>query len=154
MTDPARDPAPGSLFRPGVLAGQRILVTGGGTGLGRAMTERFVALGADCYICGRRESVVRETAAALSPVIPVAVIGTDEVRRGWRIRPRKVRVRFGSPLRFPRVDSPSRELAGAVTDRIWPCIALQWQWLGGEVEGAPALPEAEPVPFLRRASGG
>ena len=89
-----------------------------------------------------------------APVLPVAVLGTDEVRRGWRIRPRKVRVRIGSPLTFPRVESPSRELAGAVTDRIWPCIALQWQWLGGEVEGAPALPEAEPVPFLRRASGG
>src|SRR3954447_4278123 len=65
-----------------------------------------------------------------APVVPVAVIGTESVRRGWRIRPHKVRVRCGSPLRFPAVDSPSRHLAGAVTDRIWPCVMLQWEWLG------------------------
>ena len=34
------------MFKPDLLAGQRILVTGGGTGLGRAMTEKFLALGA------------------------------------------------------------------------------------------------------------
>ena len=54
------------MFQPDLFAGKRILVTGGGTGLGRAMTERFVALGADCYICGRREAVVRETAEELT----------------------------------------------------------------------------------------
>jgi glycerol-3-phosphate dehydrogenase (NAD(P)+) len=61
----------------------------------------------------------------------VAVIGTEAVRRGWRIRPHKVRIRAGRPLRFPQVDQPSRALAGAVTDRIWPCVMLQWEWLGG-----------------------
>jgi glycerol-3-phosphate dehydrogenase (NAD(P)+) len=65
------------------------------------------------------------------PVVPVAVIGTEAVRRGWRIRPHKVRIRAGRPLRFPQVDQPSRALAGAVTDRIWPCVMLQWEWLGG-----------------------
>src|ERR1700693_3896159 len=66
-----------------------------------------------------------------APVVPVAVIGTEEVRRGWRIRPRKVRIRAGRALRFPRVEAPSPALAGAVTDRIWPCVMLQWEWLGG-----------------------
>src|SRR5437588_1885250 len=66
-----------------------------------------------------------------APVIPVAVIGTEDVRKGWRIRPRKVRIRAGRPLRFPRVDHASPALAGAVTDRIWPCVMLQWEWLGG-----------------------
>jgi glycerol-3-phosphate dehydrogenase (NAD(P)+) len=66
-----------------------------------------------------------------APVIPVAVIGTEDVRRGWRIRPRKVRIRAGRALRFPQVDAPSPALAGAVTDRIWPCVMLQWEWLGG-----------------------
>lgn len=65
------------------------------------------------------------------PVVPIAVIGTTEIRRGWRIRPRKVRIRAGRPLTFPQVASPSRELAAAVTDRIWPCVMLQWEWLGG-----------------------
>src|SRR3954468_6162157 len=66
-----------------------------------------------------------------APVVPVAVIGTEAVRRGWRIRPHKVSIRAGAPLRFPRVDNPSAELAGAVTERIWPCVMLQWEWLGG-----------------------
>jgi glycerol-3-phosphate dehydrogenase (NAD(P)+) len=66
-----------------------------------------------------------------APVVPVAVIGTEDVRRGWRIRPRKVRIRAGRALRFPRVDHASPQLAGAVTDRIWPCVMLQWEWLGG-----------------------
>jgi glycerol-3-phosphate dehydrogenase len=74
-----------------------------------------------------------------APVVPVAVIGTERVRRGWRIRPHKIRVRCGRPLRFPEVESPSRHLAGAVTDRIWPCVMLQWEWLGG-------------LPPLRRAA--
>jgi 1-acyl-sn-glycerol-3-phosphate acyltransferase len=66
-----------------------------------------------------------------APVVPVAVIGTEAIRNGWRFRPHKVRIRCGSPLRFPRVQDPSPELARAVTDRIWPCVALQWEWLGG-----------------------
>ncbi|HWC87354.1 MAG TPA: 1-acyl-sn-glycerol-3-phosphate acyltransferase [Solirubrobacteraceae bacterium] len=66
-----------------------------------------------------------------APVVPVAVIGTEAIRRGWRIRPHKVRIRAGRPLHFPQVDEPSPQLAGAVTDRIWPCVMLQWEWLGG-----------------------
>jgi glycerol-3-phosphate dehydrogenase (NAD(P)+) len=66
-----------------------------------------------------------------APVVPVAVIGTEDVRKGWRIRPRKVRIRAGRPLRFPKVGHASPQLAGAVTDRIWPCVELQWEWLGG-----------------------
>jgi len=51
------------MFQPDLMAGQRILVTGGGTGLGRAMAERFLGLGADVAICGRRQSVCDATAA-------------------------------------------------------------------------------------------
>ncbi len=69
-----------------------------------------------------------ETGAA---VVPVAVVGSEEVRRGWRIRPRKVKLRAGQPLTFPRTDKPSSALAATVTDRIWPNIELQWEWLGG-----------------------
>ena len=66
-----------------------------------------------------------------APVVPVAVTGTERIRRGWRIRPHKVRIRIGAPLRFPQVADASPQLAGAVTDRIWPCVMLQWEWLGG-----------------------
>jgi glycerol-3-phosphate dehydrogenase (NAD(P)+) len=65
------------------------------------------------------------------PVVPVAVHGTEAVRNGWRFRPHKVRIRAGAPLTFPHVEAPSPALAGAVTDRIWPCVELQWEWLGG-----------------------
>jgi glycerol-3-phosphate dehydrogenase len=61
----------------------------------------------------------------------VAVQGSEEVRRGWRIRPRKVRLRAGKPITFPRTEKPSPALAANVTDRIWPNIELQWEWLGG-----------------------
>ena len=66
-----------------------------------------------------------------APVVPVAVFGTEAVRRGWRIRPHKVSIRAGRPLHFPRLEGASPALAGAVTDRIWPCVMLQWEWLGG-----------------------
>src|SRR2546423_10710436 len=50
-----------------------------------------------------------------APVVPMAVIGTEAVRRGWRIRPHRVRLRAGRPLRFPQVQEPSKGLARAVT---------------------------------------
>ncbi|TML83914.1 MAG: hypothetical protein E6G07_00535 [Actinobacteria bacterium] len=66
-----------------------------------------------------------------APVVPVAVAGSENTRRGWIIRPAKVKVRCGRPLTFPRVESASPSLAARVTERIWPCVALQWEWLGG-----------------------
>jgi glycerol-3-phosphate dehydrogenase (NAD(P)+) len=69
-----------------------------------------------------------ETGAA---VLPVAVHGSEQVRRGWRIRPRKVRLRAGKPMTFPQTERPSPALAATVTERIWPNIELQWEWLGG-----------------------
>ena len=64
-------------------------------------------------------------------VLPVAVTGTEHVRSGWRIRPRKVRLRAGKAVSFPQTENPSPSLAATVTGRIWPSIELQWEWLGG-----------------------
>jgi len=72
------------------------------------------------------------------PVVPIAVLGTEDVRRGWRIRPRRVYVRAGRPLRFPTDGTASPARAAGVTERIWACVSLQWEWLGG----APAAPDA------------
>ncbi|HKU09127.1 MAG TPA: SDR family oxidoreductase [Bradyrhizobium sp.] len=53
------------MFNDQLLAGRRILVTGGGTGLGKAMAAKFLQLGAEVHICGRRKIVCDETATEL-----------------------------------------------------------------------------------------
>jgi len=53
------------MFRDGLMKGERILVTGGGTGLGKEMAEGFLKLGAEVHICGRRGGVCEETAKEL-----------------------------------------------------------------------------------------
>ena len=64
-------------------------------------------------------------------VLPTAVYGTEHVRRGWRIRPRKIKVRLGRAMAFPHVEEPSLPLAETVTARIWPNVLLQWEEMGG-----------------------
>jgi NAD(P)-dependent dehydrogenase (short-subunit alcohol dehydrogenase family) len=54
------------MFKRGLLKGKRILVTGGGTGLGEVMAEAYAMRGATVYICGRRASVLDETAQRIS----------------------------------------------------------------------------------------
>ncbi|MCR9213164.1 MAG: SDR family oxidoreductase [Proteobacteria bacterium] len=53
------------MFKEDLLKGKRILVTGGGTGLGKTMTRGFLEVGAEVIICGRRKTVVDETAEEL-----------------------------------------------------------------------------------------
>ena len=54
------------MFKEGSLQGKRILVTGGGSGLGREMAAMYASLGADLYLCGRRKDVVEDAAAELA----------------------------------------------------------------------------------------
>ena len=53
------------MFEKGLLAKKHILVTGGGSGLGAAMGRRFVELGAELIICGRRLELLEVTAAKM-----------------------------------------------------------------------------------------
>jgi NAD(P)-dependent dehydrogenase (short-subunit alcohol dehydrogenase family) len=55
------------MFSSDLLRGKRALITGGATGLGKAMAQRYLELGATVYICGRREEVLLETVKELSP---------------------------------------------------------------------------------------
>ncbi len=54
------------MFQADLLQDKVILVTGGGTGLGRAMGERFLELGAKLAICGRRQEVAEQAAADMA----------------------------------------------------------------------------------------
>jgi NAD(P)-dependent dehydrogenase (short-subunit alcohol dehydrogenase family) len=54
------------MFKDGVLQGKRILITGGGTGLGREIAARYLELGAELWLCGRRGAVLEATAKELT----------------------------------------------------------------------------------------
>ncbi len=82
------------MFRTDLLKGKRILVTGGGTGLGLSMGRRFLELGAELVICGRRAAVLAEAAAGLS-------------------------AQFGAPVETHVCDIRSAEAVDAMLDRIW-----------------------------------
>ena len=54
------------MFKDNLLKNKRILITGGGTGLGKEMASHFAMHGAELYICGRRENVLSDTAVEIS----------------------------------------------------------------------------------------
>jgi glycerol-3-phosphate dehydrogenase (NAD(P)+) len=137
-----------------------------GAGDGDAMaTARAILERGDCVVVfpegtrvhrgplgNPRRGIGRLALETGAPVAPVAVIGSDEVRRGWRIRPRKVRLRVGRPLHYPTVESCSPALAAAVTERIWACVSLQWEWLGGTAAADPATLEGPARREISRAA--
>lgn len=63
------------MFRDSLMTGERILVTGGGTGLGKEMAEGFLKLGAEVHICGRRGNVLDDTAKELMDMHGGKVVG-------------------------------------------------------------------------------
>jgi NAD(P)-dependent dehydrogenase (short-subunit alcohol dehydrogenase family) len=78
MTIPTKSP-----FAPDLLAGKRILITGGGTGLGRGVARYLVDHGAQVHLWGRRQTVLEEAAAEASASRPGSVhVQTVDVRDG------------------------------------------------------------------------
>ena len=63
------------MYKPGLLKDKRILVTGGGTGLGEVMAEAYAELGATVYVCGRRVGVAQETAKRIADATGSKVVG-------------------------------------------------------------------------------
>jgi glycerol-3-phosphate dehydrogenase (NAD(P)+) len=138
-----------------------------GQGDERAMaTARAILARGDCVVIfpegtrvrpgglGRpRRGVGRLALQTGAPVVPVAVIGTEEVRRGVVFRPRPVALRCEEPLRFPRSEDPSPQLAAAATARIWARVEQAWEALGGApaVAGTPVA-EQPAVPAGAKAA--
>ena len=108
-----------------MLAGKRILVTGGGSGLGAAMGHRFVELGAELIICGRRLEMLEATAARLRSELggKVGVIGCD-IRDGaavdammdeiWREAPLDVLVNNAAATFIAQTEHLSPRAADAI----------------------------------------
>ncbi|MEU7819147.1 SDR family oxidoreductase [Pseudonocardia sp. NPDC049154] len=72
-----------SPFAPDLLAGKRVLITGGGTGLGRGVARHLVDHGATVHLWGRRKAVLEEAAAEASQARPGSVhVQTVDVRDG------------------------------------------------------------------------
>jgi NAD(P)-dependent dehydrogenase (short-subunit alcohol dehydrogenase family) len=81
-------------FSESLLKGKRVLITGGGTGLGKSMGHRFLSLGADIAICGRRQDVLKGTA--------------DEFDR-----------EFGSHVQIVACDIRDPDRVEAMMDELW-----------------------------------
>ena len=90
-----------STFRANVLAGKRILITGGGTGLGKELGRHFVAHGAAVHICGRREAVLQAAVAELQAAAQhggSAEYHLCDVREAEQIEAMVERIWQGGPL--------------------------------------------------------
>jgi NAD(P)-dependent dehydrogenase (short-subunit alcohol dehydrogenase family) len=82
---PIQPPRP-TVFAPDLLAGKRILVTGGGTGLGRGVAAHLVAHGAEVHLWGRRLAVLEEAAQEASGSRPGSVhVQAVDVRDAERV---------------------------------------------------------------------
>jgi NAD(P)-dependent dehydrogenase (short-subunit alcohol dehydrogenase family) len=113
------------MFEKNLLAGKRILVTGGGSGLGAAMGRRFVELGAELIICGRRLEVLEATAVQMRkrPGGKVTAIKCD-IRDGgdvdammdaiWREGPLDVLVNNAAATFIAQTDRLSFRAADAI----------------------------------------
>lgn len=113
------------MFEKGLLAGKRILVTGGGSGLGAAMGRRFIELGAELIICGRRLELLEATAAQMrgDPGGKVTAIRCD-IRDGaevdtmmdaiWRERPLDVLVNNAAATFIAQTEKLSFRAADAI----------------------------------------
>jgi NAD(P)-dependent dehydrogenase (short-subunit alcohol dehydrogenase family) len=67
------------MFASNLLAGKKILITGGGTGLGKSIGKRYLELGAELVIAGRRKDVLDATAEEFRAAVAGARVATVQV---------------------------------------------------------------------------
>ncbi|MBB5460363.1 SDR family oxidoreductase [Paraburkholderia sp. Cpub6] len=116
------------MFTPDLLKNKRILITGGGTGLGKSIGLRYLELGADLVICGRRKEVLDATADEFRGVVPGARVTTvqADVRSAesvesmmetiWRDGPLDVLLNNAAANFIARTESLSARAVDAVLD--------------------------------------
>jgi NAD(P)-dependent dehydrogenase (short-subunit alcohol dehydrogenase family) len=139
------------MFEKGLLAGKRILVTGGGSGLGAAMGHRFVELGAELIICGRRLELLEATAARMRSELggKVGVIGCDirdsaavdaMMEQIWREAPIDVLVNNAAATFIAQTEHLSPRAADAILaptlhGTMYCTLAAGRRWIDGKHKG-------------------
>jgi NAD(P)-dependent dehydrogenase (short-subunit alcohol dehydrogenase family) len=139
------------MFEKGLLAGKRILVTGGGSGLGAAMGHRFVELGAELIICGRRLELLEAAAVRMRSELggKVGVIACD-IRDGakvdammeqiWREAPIDVLVNNAAATFIAQTEHLSPRAADAILaptlhGTMYCTLAAGKRWIEGNHKG-------------------
>lgn len=97
------------MLPPGTFSGRTLVITGGGTGLGRSMGEYLLTLGANLVICGRRREVIEQAATDMTAATGGQVLGIScDVRE-----PEQVEALFAAAaLRFGTVHGLVNNAAG------------------------------------------
>jgi NAD(P)-dependent dehydrogenase (short-subunit alcohol dehydrogenase family) len=139
------------MFEKGLLAGKRILITGGGSGLGAAMGRRFAELGAELIICGRRLELLETTAAGLrgDPGGKVTAVQCD-IRDGaavdammdaiWREAPIDVLINNAAATFIAQTEQMSFRAADAILaptlhGTMYCTLAAGKRWIEGKHKG-------------------
>ena len=139
------------MFEKNLLAGKRILVTGGGSGLGAAMGRRFVELGAELIICGRRLERLEATAAQMRGDLGGKISAVQcDVRDGaavdammdtiWRDAPLDVLVNNAAATFIAQTDHLSFRAADAILaptlhGAMYCTLAAGKRWIEGKHSG-------------------
>lgn len=140
------------MFQAGLLTGKKTLVTGGGTGLGAAMSRRFSELGAELVICGRRLEVLEETARRIGDktggkvtAIQCDVRDAERVEAMmdeiWRSGPLAVLVNNAAGTFLARTENLSHRAVDAVLSTtlngaLYCTLATGKRWIAAGVKGA------------------
>jgi NAD(P)-dependent dehydrogenase (short-subunit alcohol dehydrogenase family) len=138
------------MFEKSLLKDKRILVTGGGSGLGAAMGRRFLELGAELLICGRRRELLEATAAEMRAAGgKVGAIACD-IRDGasvdammdeiWREAPLDILVNNAAATFIAETEQLSFRAADAILaptlhGAMYCTIAAGKRWIGGGHRG-------------------
>jgi NAD(P)-dependent dehydrogenase (short-subunit alcohol dehydrogenase family) len=139
------------MFEKGLLANKRILVTGGGSGLGAAMGRRFAELGAELIICGRRLELLEQTAAQLRTELNAKVSAIQcDIRNGaavdammdaiWRDAPLDVLVNNAAATFIAQTEHLSFRAADAILaptlhGAMYCTLAVGKRWIEGQHNG-------------------
>jgi NAD(P)-dependent dehydrogenase (short-subunit alcohol dehydrogenase family) len=134
------------MFKSDLLQGKKILVTGGGTGLGKSIGRRYLELGAELVICGRRQEVVQATAkelhaatggivAALSCDVRDAEAVEAMMEEIWRAGPLDVLVNNAAANFIARTETLSARAIDAVLNIVlhgsfYCTVAAGKRWIG------------------------